>query len=203
MIAHGCQYSMRTLTSLFTVPSLSPTREMLTQIMGASGISGFVLAQGVGINPGITVLTLNLNNLSLGMQTEILRILPWLTALRELTINDIYLADSSQLNAFKVLSRLERLVSNLTSSCTLILQTASRFLVYATGKYVEGGVKVRKKTSSQAKGSNHQLKTGRPDGRIKKLTKWLWLKLYFGFDIVTAIEYSTDVDYLMGHIVPY
>ena len=66
----------------------------------------------MGINPGITVLTLNLNNLSLGMQTEILRILPWLTALRELTINDIYLADSSQLNAFKVLSRLEKLVSN-------------------------------------------------------------------------------------------
>ena len=80
--------------------------------MGASGISNSVLAQGVGINPGITVLTLNLNNLSLGMQTEILRILPWLTALRELTINDIYLADSSQLNAFKVLSRLEKLVSN-------------------------------------------------------------------------------------------
>ena len=68
--------------------------------------------QGVGINPGITVLTLNLNKLSLGMQTEIVRILPWLTALRELTINDIYLAESSQLNAFKVLSRLEKLVSN-------------------------------------------------------------------------------------------
>lgn len=66
--------------------------------------------QGLGINPGLSKVSLDLNNISLPVQTEILGILPWLSALKELEVENICMADANQLNALNKLSNIERLV---------------------------------------------------------------------------------------------
>lgn len=69
--------------------------------------------QGTGINVGLAGLSLDMNDISLPVQTEILGILPWMSTLKELEVQNICMAEADQLGALNKISSLKKLVGLL------------------------------------------------------------------------------------------